>query len=255
MKDAASVGWFFASLFVAACFVGLWQLVASYEIVAPVFLPGPDRTFAALFNGLLNGTLLANLFSTLEHVFFGWFLASLVGIGLGCVIGTSSIARVYVAPTLELFRPLPASALIPVAIGFLGLSQSMVLFVIGFGALWPMLLATIHGISSVEPRLHEVGQILKLSRMQFVLKVALPSAMPDILSGMRLSLTVALILAVVAEMLSGQEGLGLWILLAGRSFRAPDLFAGVILLGFVGFLTATLLSKFERRALRWRALS
>ncbi len=153
---------------------------------------------------------------------------------------------------LELMRPLPASAVMPLAISLLGLSERMVIAVIAFGALWPMLLATVHGFAAVEPRLYEVSRALGLSRLEQIYKISLPSSMPDIFSGMRLGLTVALILAVVGEMLASQEGLGNQILLAARSFRAADLYAGVILLGVTGYVTALLLGAVEARALRWR---
>jgi ABC-type nitrate/sulfonate/bicarbonate transport system permease component len=128
----------------------------------------------------------------------------------------------------------------------------MALFVIAFGAIWPMLLATIHGFAAVEPRLYEVARALHMSQLAIVFKIALPSASPDILSGMRLSLTTALILAVVCEILAGLDGLGHWILLSARSFRSADLFAGVILLGTVGYVTALVMSAAEKRLLRWR---
>ena len=139
------------------------------------------------------------------------------------------------------------------AIALLGLSDAMVLSVVAFGALWPMVLATVHGFTSVEPRLHEVGRTLGLSRWEFIRKIALPSSLPDILAGMRISLTMALVLSVVGEMLASRDGLGNWILLSARSFRAPDLFAGVILLGVTGLVSASLLSIVEGRLLRWRA--
>lgn len=142
--------------------------------------------------------------------------------------------------------------MIPVAIAFFGLSQTMVLGVIAFGTLWPMLLATVQGFAAVEPRLLEVGRMLRFNRFEVIAKFALPNALPDILAGMRLGLTVALILSVVGEMLAGQQGLGLRILLAARAFRSPDLFAGVILLGIIGFASNLLLALAEKRLLRWR---
>ncbi|MDU2922346.1 ABC transporter permease, partial [Bradyrhizobium sp.] len=153
----------------------------------------------------------------------------------------------------ELLRPLPVSAIIPVAIAAFGLNQSMALFVIAFGSLWPMLLGTIHGFAAVEPRLYEVARVLHMSRLAVIFKIALPSAAPDILAGMRLSLTVALILAVVCEMLAGLDGLGQWVLLSARAFRSADLFAGVMLLGIIGYITALAMGAAESRLLRWQA--
>ena len=144
-------------------------------------------------------------------------------------------------------------AIIPVAIAMLGLTQAMALFVIAFGAIWPIMLATIHGFAAVEPRLYEVARSLQMSRLAVILKIALPSASPDILAGMRLSLTVALILSVVCEILAGLDGLGHWVLLSARAFRSADLFAGVILLGVTGYVTSVAMSLAEHRLLAWQA--
>jgi ABC-type nitrate/sulfonate/bicarbonate transport system permease component len=245
--------WRTMSFAVAAAFIALWQVVADLRLVSPVFLPGPDRAWASLMRGFASGELIDKLVGTLQHIALGWLLASIAGIMLGALIGSSKAMRVYVAPTLEFLRPLPVSAIIPVAIGLFGLTQSMALFVIAFGSLWPMLLATIHGFAAVEPRLYEVARALHMSRLAVIVKIALPSASPDILAGMRLSLTVALILSVVCEMLAGLDGLGHWVLLSARSFRSADLFAGVILLGAVGYVTALAMSLAEQRLLKWRS--
>ena len=242
-----------ASFAVAAGFIGVWQVIANLRLVSPVFLPGPDRAWTSLVNGFANGDLWDKLLGTLGHMAFGWFVASIAGIALGAMIGSSRTMRSYVAPSLEFLRPLPVSAIIPVAIAMLGLTQSMALFVIAFGAVWPMLLATIHGFAAVEPRLYEVARSLHVSRLAIIFKIALPSASPDILSGMRLSLTVALILSVVCEILAGLDGLGHWVLLSARSFRSADLFAGVILLGIIGYATALAMSLVEKRLLIWRS--
>ena len=142
---------------------------------------------------------------------------------------------------LEFIRPIPASSVMPIAIAIFGLSPGMVLAVVAFGSVWPVLLATVHGFSAIEPRLDEVSRVLRLSRPAFIWKMGLPNALPDIFAGLRLSLTVSLILAVVGEMLSSQHGLGLAILLAARSYRSADLFASVALLGAIGYASNAML--------------
>lgn len=251
--SATAIIWRIASFAVAAGFVGLWQLVANFKLISPVFLPAPDRAWAALMRGLATGDLTSKLVGTLEHMAYGWLAASIAGIALGALIGSSRLMRAYIAPSLEFLRPLPVSAIIPVAIAMLGLTQGMALFVIAFGAIWPIMLATIHGFAAVEPRLYEVARALQMSRPTIVFKIALPSALPDILAGMRLSLTVALILSVVCEVLAGLDGLGHWVLLSARAFRSADLFAGVILLGATGYVTSVAMSLAERRLLAWQS--
>ncbi len=247
--------WRLASFVVGVGFIYGWQMIADAKLISPVFLPGPDRAWAALLRGFHSGILEPKLVGTVQRMIIGWLLASLLGIALGTMIGVSPRARKIFGPTLEFLRPLPSSAIIPLAIALFGLSEGMVLGVIGFGALWPMLLSTVHGFGAVEPRLYEVSRALGMSKLSVIWKIALPSSMPDILAGMRLGLTVSLILAVVGEMLTGRDGLGNWILLAARSFRAPDLYAGVILLGLLGYVSAQALAWVESRLLRWRAVA
>jgi sulfonate transport system permease protein len=234
------------------CVVFLWHLVTAGGFVSKAFLSTPTATLDALMWGLRTGELVGQLKATVIRMLNGWLLASMVAIALGSLVGISETARAYLRPFLAFARSLPASAVIPVAISLVGLGPAMVLGVIVFGSVWPTLLATVQGFASVEPRLKDVAQVLHLSRVQFILKVGLPNAVPDILAGMRLSLTVALILAVIGEMLSGQEGLGSAILLAARAFRAPDLYAGIALLGLIGFISSYGLLLVERRATRWR---
>jgi sulfonate transport system permease protein len=248
----ARIGWRLGSFAVGALFIVAWQVMANAHVISPVYLPGPDRTWNALVRGFTNGTLPDQLWQTVQRMFVGWLLASLAGIVVGASIGLSRPARTYLGPTLEFLRPLPASAVIPLGIAFFGLSDNMVLGVIAFGALWPTLLATVHGFAAVEPCLYEVSRALGMSRLAVIWKIALPSSLPDILGGMRLSLTVSLILAVVGEMLASRTGLGSGILIAARTFHAPDLYAGVVLLGGLGYVTAQGLFAVEARLLRWR---
>lgn len=240
------------SFAVAAIVIWIWQMVANSGAISPLFLPGPDKAWASLQRGLMSGTLLRQTFGTLQHMFFGWLVASVLAIVLGSMIGMYPTARRAVTPLLEFLRPLPASAVIPLAIAFMGLSNGMATFVIAFGTLWPMLLSTIHGFSSVDARLYEVARVLNMGRIETIRKIVLPSALPDILAGMRISVTAALILSVVCEMIAGLDGLGHYIMVSARLYRSPDLFAGVMLLGVIGYLSSLLVTMAEARLLRWR---
>lgn len=252
-------GWIESAALLSAL-LALWWLCSHFEWVSRVFLPTPEATVASLLEGLnlrhapnaSPGELASFTASTLQRMVLGWLLASLAGVALGALIGISSSARAWLQPTLEFIRPLPASAVIPLAISIFGLSPTMVLFVVAFGAMWPVLLATVHGFASIEPRLREVAAALQLGRLAFIRKIGLPSAMPDILAGMRLSMTVSLIVSIVGEMIASQSGLGQAILLAARSFHASELFAGIVLLGLIGFASNALLALAERKVLRWQ---
>lgn len=246
MKAAAE------SLLLLFALIALWWLASHQQWISKVFLPTPEATFNSLKSGLVGGQLVGYSIDTINRMLLGWLLASLIGIFLGALVGISATARAWLQPTLEFIRPLPASAIMPLSISIFGLNASMVLFVVAFGAMWPVLLATIHGFVSVDPRLREVATALRLPKASFIWKIGLPSAMPDILAGMRLSMTVSLIIAVVGEMIASQSGLGQAILLAARSFRSSELFAGIVLLGAIGFAANALLSLAEQKLLRWQ---
>ena len=238
----------------AALLLGAWQLGALYGAISPIFFPSPVRTLEELAKQVADGRLWQPLGATTQRMLWGWFAASLAGVVIGAAIGLSRTAREYLEPMLEFMRPLPASAIIPVAVLFLGLSTQMSTAVIAFGSIWPVLLAAVHGFATVEPQLTEVSSSLCLTRWQRLWKIALPSAMPDILAGVRVGLGIALILAVVTEMQASLPGLGQNILLAQRSFKSPELYAGVVVLGVLGFIANQLILGIERRLLRWRAL-
>lgn len=245
----------FAALLFAVAVIWLWQMLADARVISPVFFPSPARTFAALSAMEERGDLWKPMAATALRMFYGWVLASLAGVLLGAAIARSGAARAYLEPLLEFLRPLPASAIIPPAILFLGLTSKMAVAVISFGALWPVLLGAYHGFRSVDPQLLEMATAIRMGPASFLWKVALPSALPDIFAGVRVSLAIALILAVVTEMQSAQSGLGFNILMAQRSFRSAELYAGIIVLGVLGLFTNQALVAAERHLLRWRLLT
>jgi ABC-type nitrate/sulfonate/bicarbonate transport system permease component len=240
------------SVLVLMLMLAFWGFASHQQWVNKIFLPAPDDTWQSLKDGLRSGALLEQALHTIRRMALGWFLACIAGILVGAVIGTSEVVRAWLQPMLEFLRPLPASTIMPLAISIFGLGPSMILFVVAFGAMWPVLLSTLHGFANIGIRLREVTSALQVPRRHFIWKVGIPSAMPDILAGMRLSMTISLIVTVVGEMIASQSGLGQAILLAARSFRSSELFAGIVLLSFIGFSTNALLAGAERRLLRWQ---
>ncbi|MGA8154734.1 MAG: ABC transporter permease [Rhodoplanes sp.] len=241
-----------AALAFAASLLVAWQLLADARLISPIFFPSPLRAFEVLHHRMADGSLWISLGNTALRMTLGWLLAAVVGIALGAAIGSSRLARDLLAPMLEFVRPLPASAIIPVAILFLGLSNAMSLTVVAFGAIWPVLLASVHGFSSVSSELNDVSRVLGFNRRQLLFKIAFPSALPDIVAGLRVSLALALILAVVTEMQSSLPGLGWDIFFAQRSYRSADLYAGLIMLALLGFAANHFILLLERHALRWK---
>jgi sulfonate transport system permease protein len=231
----------------------LWQAIVDSGLVNRIFVAAPLHAFDVIVERVGSGSLWTTVVATAQRMFSGWIVAVVVAMLLGAAIGNSQIAHQFLSPTLEFFRPLPASAVIPVAVLFFGLTTKMSTFVVAFGSIWPVLLAAIHGYVNVPRELREVASTLEMSRLRYVLVVATPSASVDIMAGLRISLALALILTVVTEMQASLPGLGYEIFLAQRTFRSADLYAGLLTLGIFGFLVNQALLLAERRLMRWRA--
>jgi ABC-type nitrate/sulfonate/bicarbonate transport system permease component len=245
--------WGGASLGLFLLLLLAWKHAADAKVLNPLWFPGPDRSFAKLWEWIATGALWQPLGATVWRMFAGWLVACAVGIALGAAIASSSLARRLLQPSAEFLRPLPASAVLPPAILVLGLSDAMIVFVVAFGCVWPILLGAIQGFRSLEPRLVEVSRLMNFSPWKKAWAFQLPSALPDIFAGMRVSIAIALIVTVASEMLSSQPGIGYLMLVAARAFRSADIFAGIIVLGALGFATNYAIQRLEEHLLRWRA--
>jgi sulfonate transport system permease protein len=232
--------------------LALWQAAVQMGVVNRLFVAAPTQAFNVIVERAEDGSLWTTIAATGQRMFTGWAAAIAVAMALGIAVGNSETAHQYLSPMLEFFRPLPASAVIPVAVLFFGLSSAMSTFVIAFGSLWPILLAAIHGFMKVPRELREVAATLEMSKARYILTIAIPSASVDIMAGLRISLALALILTVVTEMQASLAGLGYEIFLAQRSFRTADLYAGLMTIGAFGFLINQLLLFAERRLMRWK---
>jgi ABC-type nitrate/sulfonate/bicarbonate transport system permease component len=155
-------------------------------------------------------------------------------------------------PITEFLRPIPSSAYIPVAILFLGIGNEMKVFVVFLACLFPILLNTYSGVRGVDTVLVDTGRTFGLSRLKNLRQIIFPAALPSIMTGMRISLGIALIVVVVAEMIAGSSGIGYFILHMERIFRVPEMFAGIFTLGILGFLLNLIFLHAEGYLLRWR---
>jgi ABC-type nitrate/sulfonate/bicarbonate transport system permease component len=232
--------------------IGLCELVAQAQLLSPIVFPSAFRVLESLYRQVLQGSIWPLIGATCLRMLTGWALATLAGVFLGGLIASSTAASAYLAPSLEFLRSLPASAVLPIFVLWMGLSTEMIVTVIAFGSLWPVLLGSLQGFRALDGRLMEVAGNLRLSRLAVFWKIAMPNAMPDILAGMRVSISFALILAIVAEMLSSAPGVGSNVILAARAFRSADLYAGILIIGMMGAVITMVLDLAERRLLRWR---
>ncbi len=231
----------------------LWEVSSARSWIDPVTFPRVSVIFDAWTRGVwTSGDLTRQLLPSLGRIFAGFVLATIVAAPLGLLMGSITLVYRLLEPMTEFIRPIPSSAYIPVAILFLGIGNEMKIFVIFLACCFPILLNAYSGVRSVDPVLIDTGRTFGLSRFAIARQIVLPAAMPGILTGMRISLGIALIVAVVAEMITGNSGIGYFILDMQRVFRVPDMFAGIFTLGLLGFLINFVFLKIESHLLRWR---
>lgn len=213
-----------------------WEALVRSGAVAFEYLPAPTSIIVAFAEIVRSGELAANTSHTIQSVLIGWVIACAIGGALGLLLGLSPLARRYLLASLEVLRPLPAIAFLPVALLLFNFSLTTELIVLVYAAIWPMFVNTMGGIMNVASRLHDVGLTLQLSRARMMTKVLLPAAAPAIMVGARLSLGTALVMAIIAEMIGNPHGLGYAVVGALQAMRPERMFAYVIFVGVLAIL-------------------
>jgi len=188
---------------------------------------------------------------SLVRLFIGYFIAVALGVGGGIALGLSPVLRRVTAPIVEFLRAVPAPALLPFALLVLGVGNDSKIFIIAFVCVWPILLNAVDGVSGVDPTLVDTGRVYRIPARDRLRRVVLPAAAPQIFAGMRTSLSLALILMVISEMVASSNGIGYFVLQSQRSFAIPEMWSGIILLGLLGYAFNAVFLLVERRALAW----
>jgi len=193
----------------------------------------------------------SDVWPSLRRMAIGYVLAVIVAVALGTVLGSSRTLRRAVAPIVEFLRSIPPPALLPFAIVVIGVGDDMKIFIIAFVCLWPVLLNTIDGINGIDPTLRDIARVYGVSGRDRLLRMMLPAASPQIFAGMRLSLSLAVILMVISEMVASTNGIGFFVLQSQRSFAIPEMWSGILLLGILGYVLNVAFVIIERRVLAW----
>ncbi len=229
-----------------------WQ-IATLVVDDPVFWP----TFTAVAGRLWEAWIVnpaawaESVGPSLGRLLAGWLGAVAVGVALGTIIGLSRAAREYAGPTIHFLRAIPPPALLPLFIVLLGIGDGMKVAMIGFGVVWPIIFNTVDGVRSVNPLHTETGRLYGLGAADRLLRIVLPAAGPGIFAGLRISLSIAVILMVISELYAATNGVGFQLVQAQRGFRTLDVWATILLLGILGYALNAMLELVEGRALRW----
>jgi ABC-type nitrate/sulfonate/bicarbonate transport system permease component len=235
-----------------AFLLALWELGARATPKLQLYFPPVSRIIAALAQALAAGPITAHSLVTLGRCAEGFLLSAVLAVTLGAMLGYFRFLHSLLATLIEFLRPMPSVAIIPVAILLLGIGDGMIVSVTIYASVWPILINTIDGVRNIDHTLIDTGRTFGLSRWRILWQIILPGASPYIVTGLRIGLSIALILVTTAEMVAGSKGLGFFILDEERAMNSANMYAGIVLVALMGYLLNRLFLLVEARALRWR---
>ena len=234
----------------------LTEFITRLEIVPPIYLPRASIVIEKMVGLLFNPTFLGHVGWTVYAWAIGLLLASIVGIGLGVLIGSSDLAQRMSSAIIEFMRPIPSVAIIPLGMILWGQGLAMKVILVTYATLWPILYNTIYGVHEVDPIALQTARSFGLRSMAVLRRITLPSAAPFIFTGIRISASLGLIVVVGAELLaSADRGIGSFILFASSSGGQMDtVLAAACIGGLLGLAINGILSSLDHRLFGWRYL-
>ena len=235
------------AVFLAA--LAAWEAWARIE---PSFLIPPASTvFEQAWHVWPTSDFLSGVGASLKRLAVGYVIGAGIGIGLGLLMGSSRRTRRALEPLVELARATPPIAIVPAAIVLLGLGGGMQISVIAFGLVFPVLVNTIEGVRGVSPEVRDTASMLHVNTPERILRVYAPAALPSIVAGLRIALSIGLVLVVVSEFVGTGEGLGHYILFQQAQYDVPAMYSGILFLGLLGYVLNRVFLVLERRVLFW----
>ncbi|MGE5086811.1 MAG: ABC transporter permease [Bacillota bacterium] len=255
-------------IWVPAIVVILWEVVVRIGWVNPQVLPAPSAVISRWYQYLLpvepfdpaqhsrlawifSGELIADLFASFQRVLLGCLIGGVLALPVGLLMGASQKVYDYLNPLVQVLRPIPPIAYIPLAILWFGLGNPPAVFLIALGAFFPILMNTIVGVRSVDSIYIRAGLNLGAGRFLMFRKIIVPAAMPYILSGVRIGIGTGFICMIVAEMIAVNSGLGYRILEAREYFWSDKIIAGMFSIGLLGLAIDTVVDRLNTYLLRW----
>ena len=222
------------------------------KVFNPILLPAPDEVLRTGITMAASGELLKHITASLSRVLWGFGIAAALGIVTGTALGRSRLLEHLVEPMLEMLRPIPPLAFLPMMVLWFGIGEASKVAFIAYAAFFPIFTTTIEGIKYVDPVLIRAAASLGASERQIFWHVVLPAATPNIITGMRLAFGLSFFVIVAAEFIAADSGLGFLINDARTFFLVSNMLLGAAVIGIIGVLANVLLRKLEGRLLRWR---
>lgn len=228
-----------------------WQIGSQAGVLDRQIVPSAASVLGRFFAEWADSGFYADLAATCARVIGGFAVAAIVGIGVGLFMGFSETAYRALHLTVEVLRPVPATALVPVAAVAFGVGTGMHVFIVASAAAVPILLSAVDGVRSVDPVLIDTARTFGKSRGCLFRTVLLPAALPQIMTGLRVAMAIALVVGISSEMIMSFNGLGRRVVLAQHMLRIADVYAGIVTLAVLGFVLNRTILLAERGLIGW----
>ena len=230
----------------------VWELASRVGLIDSLFLPAPSQIWKALEEMTLSGELAKHLGASLVRIGAGWLIGTAAGVVLGGLIGLSWLGRSAGLPFISALFPVPKIALLPLLILWFGIGEASKVATIALGVFFPMAVSTYAGIDNVQRNLIRMAESFNMPFPNILLNVVMPAMLPALLSGFRISASIALILVVSAEMIGANTGIGALLLTSGNLMQTDQLMAGIVAIAILGLLIGAFISWLEQVLLGWR---
>ncbi|MDF2922360.1 MAG: ssuC 11 [Paenibacillaceae bacterium] len=230
----------------------VWQLAYDQGLINPVTLTSPLKAWQRVLKLLESGVLLENVAASLQRVVTGFAIAAVLAIVLGIAVGWSKVMERLFDVIIQVLKPIPPIAWIPLAILWFNIGEASKLYIIFIGAFFPVFVNVVDGIRQIDSKYIEVAQIYKLPWHKLVLQVIIPGSLPSIMTGLRVGLGVAWVCVVAAELIAAESGVGYMIMDARNLAQTDTMIVGMLTIGVIGKLMDSILKKVESLFAGWR---
>ncbi|MGD9920336.1 MAG: ABC transporter permease [Pseudorhodoplanes sp.] len=230
----------------------VWELAARFGWIDTRFFPAPSSVFATLIHMFQTGELAEHSLISLKRLFFGTIIGGIPALILGIVMGLNRTARAIVDPLVAATYPIPKSSILPLALLIFGLGEGSKIFMVAVGVFFPVVINATTGVLGINKIYLDVGKNFKADRWQTFWTIALPGAMPVIMTGFKLGIGMGLVLIAIAEMIGAKSGLGFLIWSAWETFSVEQMYVGLFMIAIIGFILTIIMNELEKILVPWK---
>ena len=230
----------------------VWELAADFGAIDTRFFPAPSSIVASAVELLRTGELLQNTLDSLRRLFIGFIVGAVPALVLGIIMGLNRTVRAALDPIISATYPIPKSAILPLALLIFGLGEGSKIFMVAIGVFYPIVINATTGVMEINKIYLDVGKNYRAGRWATFYRIALPGALPVIMTGIRLGMGLGLVLIAIAEMVGAKSGLGFMIWNAWQIFAVEQMYVGLFTIALIGFLLNVMLTQVEKILIPWR---